>query len=123
LWDEPVSWIVEAREAVLKYRASGEAEYILARPGYLSGWLPGMVLADTIRRAVGEVGAENVDGAALRHALAGIDMALEGLWNPWRFAENVHCLMKNQRMEEWSTAEDKWVLTGDIYCPPSLAID
>jgi hypothetical protein len=119
---DPVPFMLELREAAARYHPD-EAELLMEYPVHMMGWSGGMVLADTIRRAVGEVGAENVDGPALRDALAGIDMTIEAFYNPWRFTENMHCLMKKQRMEEWSVAEGKWVLIDDIYFPPSLAID
>jgi len=51
-----------------------------------------MFTVDAIRRAVEEVGAENVDGTALRDALAETDMVVEGWGNPWKFTENNLCL-------------------------------
>ena len=122
-WNEDVPFITEAKEHILEYHSTSRAEELMGATGAMTGWAWAMYTADAIRRAVEEVGAENVDGIALRNALAETDMTLEGWGNPWRFTENNNCLTWAQTMFEWSIAEDDWVAVSDWYFPPSMPVD
>jgi hypothetical protein len=80
-----------------------------------------MFMADAIRRAIDEVGAENVDGTTLRAALAETDMTVPGWGNPWRFTENENFLARAERVFEWKVAEEDWVAISNWITPASLA--
>jgi branched-chain amino acid transport system substrate-binding protein len=41
-------------------------------PEYMGGWLGGAIMCEAIKRALGEVGYENLDGAAIKSALDGM---------------------------------------------------
>ena len=119
-WSEDVLFITKLKEAIQTYR-SGEAEALMRSSGPLTGWAYGMLMVDAIKRAVEEVGAENVDGTALRNALAEIDMTVAGWGNPWRIIENENFLARAERVYEWSIAEEDWVAVSDWITPASLA--
>jgi ABC-type branched-subunit amino acid transport system substrate-binding protein len=119
-WNEDVPFVNDLKEAILEYHTD-EAEDLMRESGPLTGWGWGMYIADAIRRAVEEVGAENVDGLAIRDALAETNLTVEGFGNTWRFTENNHCLCLAQRAYEYLPAEDDWVAVSDWIMPASLA--
>ena len=121
-WGEDVPFITELEEYVLKYHPD-EAEAWMRSSASISGWEPGTFMFDAIKRAVEEVGAENVNGTALRNALAEIDMTVEGWGNPWKVTEKNNCLNWAQRVFEWKIAEGKWVAISDWILPPSMPVD
>jgi hypothetical protein len=119
-WNEDVPFVNDLEEAIQNYHP-GEAEELMKESGPLTGWGWGVYIADAIRRAVEEVGAENVDGAAIRDALAETNLSLEGFGNTWTFTENRHVLTLAQRAYEYNPEEDDWTAVSDWIMPASLA--
>jgi len=119
-WNENVPFITDLKEAIQRYRP-GEAEALMRSSGPLAGWAMGLFMADAIRRAVEEVGAENVDRIAIRDALADTNMTVEGWGNTWKFTEDQYFLARAERVFEWSIAENDWVVISDWILPASLA--
>jgi ABC-type branched-subunit amino acid transport system substrate-binding protein len=119
-WNDDVPYINDLKEAIQEYH-SDEAEELLKESGPLTGWGFGMYVAEAIRRAVEEVGAENVDGAAIRDALAETNMTVQGFGNTWSFTETNHCCCLAQRAYEYLPEEDDWVAVSDWIMPASLA--
>jgi len=97
----------------------GEAEDMMKASPAISGWALGLVIEDGIRRAIAEVGADNIDGAALQKALAAIDMDVEGYGNPWKVTSNNNCIAWAQRAFQWKVDEDNWEPISDWYFPIS----
>jgi hypothetical protein len=118
-WDDP-AYINLIKEHAQRYRG-GKAEALVNGTGYTSGWADGIVMADAIRRAVEAVGAEKVDGSAIRNAVATTNLTVEGYGNPWRFDENINFACQTQIIFEWNTAEERWESIGDWITPLSLA--
>jgi len=119
-WNEDVPYIADLERAIQRYR-SGEAEALMRSSGPLTGWCHAMVMADAIRRAVEEVGAENVDGTAIRDALAETDMEVAGWGNRWRFTAEENFLTRAERVFEWKVAEEDWGDPSNWITPASLA--
>jgi len=98
-------------------------ESMMRTSGPAQGWKYGMIAVDAIRRVVEKVGAENVDGAAIRDALLETDITVEGWGSPWRCTEDSHFFAGAQRMYEWIPAEEKWVVASGWYTPPLAVLD
>jgi len=118
-WDDDVPFISKLKEYTLKYRPD-EAEAAFSSTGRINGWAEGMILVDAVRRAVEEVGIENLDGVALKDALFATDMDIEGCGNAWTLTEDINCYAQTARLFEYEAAEDKWVAISGWYRPPSL---
>ena len=88
---------------------------------WANGWHMGPIIMDSVRRAVAEVGAENIDGRVLRDMLAEFDMEMDGYGNRWYFLEDCKSLTRTIKMAQYRSAEDDWVSIGDYYQPPCLA--
>ncbi len=117
-WNEDVPFITKLKGAIQRYR-SGEAEALMRSSGPLTGWAMGMLMTDAISRAVEEVGAENVDGTAIRDALAETNMTVPGWGNPWRFTAEENFLARAERVYEWIIAEEDWVAASDDWITPA----
>ena len=119
-WDEDVAFIRELKEYTQKYHTPAEVEAAYLSTGHISGWGYGMLLVDTVRRAVEEVGAANVDGPTLCKALHETDLAVEGFGNRLRLTEEVNHFSQVARVLEYRATEDKWVPISDWYQPVRL---
>jgi hypothetical protein len=117
-WNENVPFINDVKEYVETYLPSKAQTMMKASPA-ISGWALGLVIEDGIRRAIAEVGADNIDGSALQKALAAIDMDVEGYGNPWKVTSNNNCIAWAQRAFEWKVDEDNWEPISDWYLPIS----
>ena len=121
-WNEDVPFINDAREYVQTY-LPGDADAMLKASPVISGWALGIVIEDGIRRAIDEVGGENVDRVALQEALAAIDMDVEGYGNRWTVTPDDNCVAWAQRAFEWKIDQDNWEPISDWYFPISTPTD
>jgi len=122
-WDEDVPYITKLSQHMEEFLSPAEIESSMMATGRISGWAGGMILYDAVKRAVNKVGAENVDGPAMRDALAETDMEMisQGWGNDWKLT-NVNCFARTVRLFEYNPATDKWLpITDEWYTPPSLA--
>jgi len=123
--NDPGSFMTEVWEYAVKYHSEAEANSLMAGTGYPSGWAWGLWVTDAIRRAAEAVGAENVDGTAMREALASTDteMVSKGLGNDWKIDQSngVFWCAETQRIYEWSITEEVWISTGDWVPAPHLS--
>jgi len=115
-WGQDVPYLNDLEEAIQKYHPD-DFEVLTKESGPITGWGWGLYVADAIRRAVEEVGAENVDGAAIRDALAETNIDIEGFGNIWSFTENRHVLCLAQRASEYDAEEDDWTAVSDWITP------
>ena len=124
-WTDPGTFIADLKEWVTTNRSQADADSLMKSCGYPSGWAWAMWVADAIKRAAENVGAENVDGTALREALASTDMDLtdEGFGNVWRINldNGVFFCAHTQKVYEWSVADGRWVEASNWIPAPSLA--
>lgn len=121
-WNEDVPFINDVKEYVETY-FPGDADAMMKASPAISGWALGIVIEDGIRRAIDEVGAENVDSVALQKALAAIDMDVEGYGNPWKVTPNDNCIAWAQRAFEWKIDQENWEPISDWYFPISTPTD
>jgi len=118
-WNDNVPFINQCKEYTEKYRPS-EAEEIFAAVGRIPGWCAGYIIAAAIEKAVVAVGVENVDSQAIRDALVGTDIDVEGFGNPWRLTGDLPCFWQTVRMMKWDAQGAEWQACSDWYRPPSM---
>ena len=91
---------------------------------WATGWLTVKIWADAVRKAVAEVGVENVDSSAMRNAMLKIDMTVPGYGEAWKFRQGTvgfNVLQRMFIMRQYTEAEDDWFALGDWFLPPQLA--
>ena len=88
--------------------------------GWIGGWANGTIMAAGIKKAVETVGAENVDGQAIRDAMATIQLDIEGAGNIWEVGDGINSYNQTLRMWQYSVSTDKWGAITDWYRPPLL---
>jgi len=120
LFTDESTWVDEIEQALLRYRP-GEAGTLKRGTTYMSGYEFGLILTDVVRRAVAAVGAENVDGTALRQALETIDITTPGRGEALKCHGGERLLYRMFRLVEYRLAEDDWFAITDWFLPPSLA--
>ena len=123
LWWEDVPFINEVKAHFDEFLSPAEQESVLLGTGRLGGWSYGIILVDAIQRAVDAVGAENVDGPALRDALAETDLGAvsQGWGNDWKLVPGVNAFARTVRLYEYDATADEWIpLVDEWFTPPSL---
>jgi ABC-type branched-subunit amino acid transport system substrate-binding protein len=118
--DVPFMDLVQAN---LQRFRPGEAETLGRGTSYLAAQAAGLVLADTIKRAVAEVGADNVDAVALNDALKSIDITVEGYGEALKCHGGSNILHRMVRVIEYRAAEDDWYEITDWFLPPSVTAE
>ena len=98
-------------------RSSDWVEGEIRQSGYATGpaWMT--LLVEVIRNAVEEVGAENIDGSAIRDAAASINLDLtgDGWGNAWVLNDENHICCNTYKVFEWDVDEDWWVGVSDWF--------
>ena len=116
-WGEDVPVIQDCKDYINKYH-QGNAEELLSSSVVISGRELGMAVEMAIRNAVDEVGAENVDKAALKDGLFSIDVQFDGYINKWQSSKGSNnALQWKQRAFEWSVTDEVWAPLATVYEP------
>lgn len=118
-WGEDVPFIEGATDYVEKKHPDQAARLMMGSP-VLSGWQMGMFIEDAIRRAVEEVGADNIDSEALQKAFVETNKEVEGFGNTWKITENNTALSWMQRAFEWKAETGKWQSISEWILPLSM---
>jgi len=115
-WCDESSFATDWKAAVAKYRPGAYAEKESQLSGYSSGWAWGIWMIDAIRRAVEKVGAENLDGSAIRDALVAtdLDMTSQGWGGAWKIGAG-HILIHTAKTYQWNLEKEKWVAVSDWF--------
>jgi len=120
MWDENLPWINTMKEQMEKWYTAEEIIHMQMVVGYIGGWSNGTIMSAAIKQAVDTVGAENVDGTALRDALETIKIDLQGAGNIWEVGGGINSYCQTLRMWQYSASTDKWGAISDWYRPPLL---
>jgi hypothetical protein len=80
-WGDSNSFMDEVEEYAQKYHSADELVTIHQGTGQFNGWAAGMIFVDAVRRAIAEVGVENLDGLAIHNALMETDLSVPGWGN------------------------------------------
>ena len=115
-WDADIPFIDGARESVETYHAGDAAR--LRSSGPLSGWQMGVFGVDALKRAIEAVGAENIDGPAIRDAFLATNLTVQGFEEAWQFREGYHGLIRQMKMFKWNQTGEDWEDTGDPWITP-----
>lgn len=115
-WCDDCSFATEWKSALAKYRPGAYTTREIQLSGYSSGWALGIWMVDVIRRAADKVGTENVDGSAIRDALAAtdLDMTAQGWGGTWKVGAG-HVLIHTAKTYQWNVNEDEWVAVSDWF--------
>ena len=116
---DAVPFVDQMRNNLERFRPA-EAETLGRGTSYMAAQMAGLILEDTIRRTVAEVGAENVDAVALDNALKSIDKTVEGFGEAFTCHEGSNILHRMVRVVEYRATEDDWFALTDWFLPPSL---
>ena len=116
-WCIDCSFADEWRGLMTENRSSDWVEGEIRQSGYATGpaWMT--LLVEVIRNAVEEVGAENIDGSAIRDAAASINLDLtgDGWGNAWVLNDENHICCNTYKVFEWDVDEDWWVGVSDWF--------
>ena len=121
-WGDDNSFMDEVEEYAEKYHSAAELTTIHQGTGQFNGWAAGMIFVDAVRRAVKEVGAEDLDGVAIHNALKETDLSVPGWGNAWKLPgkENVNYFAQTVRLVEYKSDVDNWVAVTEFAYPPSM---
>jgi hypothetical protein len=119
-WNDTGPFMTEAKEYAEKYHSASDLESIYLGTGQFNGWSTGMIFVDALRRAVADVGADNVTGKDLFDALKETDIDVEEYGNPWKITAAANCYMTTVRLYEYDSSVGDFVVLTDWYLPPSL---
>ena len=114
-WCEDVSFATEWKSMMSKYRS---ADYVATEgqsPSYSTGIAWASWLVDVIKRAVEKVGADKVDGQAIRDAgeTTNMEQISKGWANDWVMSQTNHILCTADKMYMWDVQQLKWVRVSD----------
>jgi len=114
-WCDELPFATEWKEALVKYHPGAYAEREIRLSGYSTGWAWGICMIDVIKRAIEKVGAENVDGPAIRDALAtsDLDMTSQGWGGTWIISTGNHILIHTAKTYQWSVEQGKWIAISE----------
>jgi len=120
-WGESNSFMDQADEYAEKYHSASELTAIHQGTGQFNGWAAGMIFVDAVRRAIKEVGVDDLDGEAIHNAIKETDMTVPGWGNPWKLPakENVNYFAQTVRLVQYKSEVDNWVAITDFEFPPS----
>lgn len=121
LFTDSGEYSTRLNEMLEEYRPS-EAAVLKKGTTWMSGWLTGEILTGVVKVAADEVGAENVDGAAINDAFKKLNLEIEGM--PAITLANSgthHVLVPYCRIIEYDAAQDDWFAITDWISSPGFA--
>lgn len=118
LWTDDTTYSDHVNEMISKYRPS-EAAKLKTGTTWISGWLTAQIVTEAVREAAAKVGAENVDGEAIRDAMHAIDLEIAGMPN-MNLAGGHHVFQSYCRMIEYQASEDNWFAITDWFIAPGF---
>lgn len=105
VWTDQNEFVTQMGTALEKYRGS-DAAMLKEGTTWLSGYCLGHVLTNVVRKAAETVGADKIDGPALRQAMADLRLEIPGMPTIGGNANN--CLLTQMRMVKYDAAADAW---------------
>ncbi|MFC1999532.1 ABC transporter substrate-binding protein [Chloroflexota bacterium] len=119
-WNEDNALIDEIRDVLYQYHSTEEADKLTKTTSPQNAWANGIIMTTAIRKAAETVGPENVDGKALRDALAATDIELPGWGGPWTADADYHYFCKVVRVLKWNIPASTWDVITDWIKPQSV---
>ncbi len=90
----------------------------VASTGPLTGWIKGRVLHEALKNAVDEVGADKLDGEAIKAGFEAIDLKMEETGNTFTYKDDIHTGLRTSRILTWDVAASKWKPASDKWYWP-----
>ncbi len=115
--DNPADWYQDMIATTQANHAADSATR-LASTGPTSGWATGYVVFKAVAKAVKDVGADKIDGAAINEAFKSMDLEMEGVGSTFKFSENDNCGLQNMLLAKWDVATSKWLPSNDKWYKP-----
>jgi len=114
-WCEDVPFATKWRSYMTEYRDAGYVEVEGQSPSYATGIFWAEWLVDVVKRAAENVGAENVDGQAIRDAAETTNMekVSEGWAADWVLSPTNHVLNPADKMYVWDVDQVKWIRVSE----------
>jgi hypothetical protein len=119
-WNDTGAFMAEVQQYAAEYYTASEVENLHLGTGQFNGWSTAMIFVDAVRRAVAEVGADNVTGKDLFDALKDTNLDVEGYGNTWKITPAANCFMTTVRLYTYDSSVGNFVVLADWYTPPSL---
>ncbi len=119
--DSDVDWY-QAMVAETKANHS-DWETRLATTGPITGWVTGKVAYEGIKAAVEEVGADKVDGDALKAAFSAIKIDFASTGNTFQYTDDIYTGFRTARMLHWSIEKGTFELASDKVVRAPLPVD
>lgn len=118
-WSDDIAYVDECKERLSQYRPNA-TDFHLQRSGWLTGQFFGLVITEAIKNAADDVGTENVDSAAMRNALANLNLTIDG-WADGAMSFGEEGILQDQfAMYQYVLAEDNWIKVTDWFTPNPL---
>jgi hypothetical protein len=115
LWTDDTAYVANMSAMLDKYRQS-EAATLKQGTTWESGWSTAHILAEVVRLAEKNVGAENIDKLAMRDALEELSLEIPGFPTiSLAGSGGANVLNPNIRMIKYDAAADEWNATGDWF--------
>lgn len=90
----------------------------VASTGPLTGWVTGRVLHEGLKKAVENVGADKLDGEAIKAGFEEINIKFEETGNTYTYSDGVYTGFRTSRILAWDVAEGKWKPASDEWYWP-----
>ncbi len=115
LWEDETEFVA-TMSAALEKRRPAEAATLKKGTTWESGWTTGHILATILRQAADAVGAENVDGPAIKDAIEALSLSMPGFETIGLAASGGHHILQPYyRMVEYRAADDQFHALADWF--------
>lgn len=120
-WTDDSAYTQKLEAALAKYRGDKAAK-LKEGTTWISGWVEAEVLIAAVRQAAKDVGAENINGEALRDALDTMELEIPGMPTITMADRGTHHVFQPYyRMMKFDAAADEWSATTDWTMTPGFA--
>lgn len=123
LWTDDTTFVSEIGASLSRFHSGAEYDKLRSSTSYPSGYMFMMILAELVRHAADNVGAENVDGEALWEAAQEVEIDLQGWGEPFKLDPETNIMHRHFRIIEYREAEDAWFQaeSGGWFLPSAFA--
>jgi ABC-type branched-subunit amino acid transport system substrate-binding protein len=114
--DSSADWYQELVEVTQSNHSDWNTR--LSTTGPLTGFVNGKVTYEAVKNTVDEVGADKIDGEALRAGFAAVKINFEGTGNEFQYVDDIYTGFRNLRLVHWNVDAAKWEYATDKWYEP-----